>query len=202
MNTRLLFRFLATGVLFTALVISTPIAHSQQSAPSKKATFGSFKVGPYGLGDFKFRKTGNSAVLNGLNGGVVQATSSLYDIAAKRLELATTVVGGKNKPSDMSATGSVKIVIRDAESGRKTVVTCDKAVFVAATTATERGTLKLTGNVVSDTTDKSMAAPLHSESETGEIVFLPNGELDVKLNNGTFTGQPIEPPAKQKGKQP
>ncbi len=202
MKTRSLFGFLTQGLLLVVFAVSTPVAYPRQNAPSGLGAIGSFKVGPYGRFNYKAGKKGITFFLTGKNGGVVQATSNLYDVAAKRLDLATTSVGGKNKPTDMTATGSVKIVIRDAESARKTVVTCDKAVFVAGTDPAQRGTLRLTGDVVSDTWDKSLVAPLHSESETGKIVFLPDNEIDVILENGTFRGQPIEPPAKPKGKKP
>lgn len=198
------FRIFCVASVAIGTLFAPRLAPAQQS-PAPRTTIGDFSIAPWGHIETRIKKNGDyEAKIVGINGRPVVVNSPSYDLTAPRIEI--TLVGKKLKPTSVLAVGSTKIVNRNRETGQKTIITCDEMRFTASARPDDRGVMRLTGNVRSETQDKRFAAPLILTGDTGTAAFADDGEVRVTMNasgnRGTLSGRIYEPPAKPKGKQP
>lgn len=135
-----------------------------------------------------------------MTGPNLTVQSPQYTMAAPRIQM-TAKKGGlpvRTKVVEATATGGVRIVIRNPEAKQTTTVTCNRAVYSATTRATDRGRIDLSGNVRSVTQDPSLSQPLINEADTGYINMIDAETTEIVLNEGTTTVTPREQPRKKK----
>lgn len=184
---------------FSLATVLLALSAAAQAPPSGQR-IGSFRIGEYGTFHVDSPRKGNIAyvaTITGLNGGVVPATSALYDLQAKHIKLTLYRAPSKERPTDMTAQDSVQIVIRENDATgkmvRKTVATCDKAVYKSAGGGAIKGRLRLTGNVHTVTTDpQTFVEPLDHRDKETLFTFLANGDLEWESTSGVITGRPYE----------
>ena len=189
------YRFCLLIALAAWATLPSPARQTEQPP----ARIGNYSIAPYGSIKMLRRPTGDSDfVLTGQSGRPMLAKSPDYEITAPRMEV--SIRGAKRKPTRFVATGSVKVVNRNRQTGQKTVITCQEVRYTATTAASDRGVMRLIGNVRSETTDTTLAAPLLITGDTGTATFLPDGTLDVTLDasgdSGKMSGQVYEPATK------
>ncbi len=191
-------------------------ASSRQSKLAKGNQIGPFNVDRFGLVHIESRPQDLFGLITGLGGGVFQATSKLYDVAALKMTVTlkqVTVPATDNLPAktrqkltDMHATGQVRLVVRELDAAgkplRKTVINCDRAVYTAAANNEDRGVLQLRGHVVTDSSDSTAIVPYHFEGDSCKVTFLSGGEYNIDIGQGTLTGQPNDAPSPQKESRP
>ncbi|MBC8142324.1 MAG: hypothetical protein H7Y38_12880 [Armatimonadetes bacterium] len=161
------------------------------------------------LGEVKIRfhtiagKTNNKSLettFRAVAGGNVEITSKPYDVSAATIRLQTDRA---LKPTEIVATGKVRLVSRNPATGQKLIATCDKSVY-SKTGNAALGAITLTGSVNAEIYEKGFVGPVIIKGDTASFDFLPNGDLAFSAvgNNGsgTMTGQPVE--AAPKGEKP
>jgi hypothetical protein len=131
-----------------------------------------------------------------LSGPRLSVSSPQYDMTAPQIQM-TARKGGKParfKVTTGTATGGVRIVVRQPEAQRTTIVNCDTAVYTAsADPAATTGRIDLKGDVRSETRDPAFARPLVNTADSGVIELLGRNRTTIELNNGSSTLTPIEP---------
>ncbi len=165
-----------------------------KTAP-QAARYGPFSVENYETVTTSLSKNG---VKGTLTGDKLRARSNLYDVDARTVTftLARTGTPVRQKLTDSVATGGVRIVVRNPEAGRITIVTCDKAVYKASLAATDRGRIDLTGNIRTEVRDPAAVGPAVLTAQTGYIDLVSPDETNVVLNRGSANATLREPPPK------
>jgi len=137
---------------------------------------------------------GNTIMFN-LSGPDLSLTTSRYDITAPRmsLELQNGLV------QTGTATGGVKVEVRNPEQGLTTTLTCDAADYVTANKSTP-ARIYLRRNVRSVTRGPQLAAngPLIANADSGYVEFPDGGSTRIVLKGMTAKGTPNEPAPKKK----
>lgn len=186
-------------VVLLSVVFLSPVGARQQKSSN------STQIGPFKISSWITVKT-RRAVKGGWSGKIIgtptrliEMSSSQYDISAQNIELSTN---SKNRPTDVTAIGKVKLVIRNKVTGDRTVANCEKAVFTSTGEPDDKGKIRLLGGVHAETFTKNFVGPLVLNGDSGLIEFLPNGDLDTTIHsesgNGSISGQPVETESKGK----
>ena len=189
------------AALLTSLglgLAALPPAQSMQTKPAPHAArFGELSIRNYAQFNIRFGAGPNTAELTGPK---LLISTPKYDMAAPHITLEQRKGGtpARYKLTHALATGGVRIVERDAVANRTTTMTCERAEYHATLAPDDRGHIDLSGNVRSVTQDPDLAEPLIQESESGTVTFLSGGVTEIALRNGSVSGTPVEPPARNK----
>lgn len=135
-----------------------------------------------------------------LNGPRLSISSPQYDMAAPQIRMTARKGGSpaRFKVTEANATGGVRIVVRQPEAQRTTIVTCSTATYASPADPAAGGRINLKGNVRSETRDPALAQPLINTAESGVIELLGPNRTNIELNNGSATLRPIEPKPRPK----
>lgn len=186
--------------VFAASLLVVPafvaVAAPQTPKPSKSAVLGDFSVKNWTSVTTELgRRTGTITMsMNGTAGAPVAATSARYDMTAVRLDL-NFVQKPLARVTDATANGSVRIVIREPELNRKTILDCAKAVYTAGATKNQ-GKIVLTGGVRQEIQQPGGGYVLNAED--GVIEFVDADTTRVRLGPGSASGTIPDPTAKSK----
>lgn len=192
-----------SSFLFAAALIGLVLLPPAIAQNARTLQLGQVKIYYYTLNG----TSGNGqwqGTLRGKGSNQVKITSQPYDVSANAIDLA---LGGKLlQPTKINAVGNVRLVSRNPATGQKVIATCDRSIYTGGTGTSDRGTIQMLGNFHAETYDKGFTGPVVIQGDSGTFQFLPNGDLAFSAESsdgsGTVTGQPIEPPAKPKGKKP
>jgi hypothetical protein len=145
-------------------------------------------------------KTGAAGATFDLTGQVVTLSAPGRNIVARRMvgSLDKKGKGGEYRLVTTTATGTVRITLKDEANGHQDVITCEKAVYTAGATA---GTAKIvvSGDVRWIATDKALVKPSDVRGRDGVITITPD-EDRIEINDLSATVTPIEPAPKGKEK--
>lgn len=191
----------AANLTAAALVIlgTGAIAHVSraQNAQPPRQQFGDFTISNYVKLKSRF---GVSQIGVEMTGPRLSVSSPQYDMAAPRIQMTARKVGKppRFKVTEATATGRVRLVVRQPEAQRTTIVTCDSAVYTTPADPTAAARIDLKGNVRSETRDPAFVQPLVNTAESGFIEMIGPNETNIELNNGNTTVTPVEPKPKPK----
>jgi hypothetical protein len=131
-------------------------------------------------------KKGLTTIL--LTGNPVNLISTRYDMAAPRVQLEMK----NNRAETGIASGGARIVLRELEQKRETILTCSTATYRGATPG-KPARIDLAGPVKSNSKDPQLN-PLDATFESGYIEFVDAETTRIHMDKPIISGTAIEKP--------
>ena len=178
------------GVLFAA---GGTVVARQGAQPNR---IGEFAVRAFSQIDMRLQ---TNSITSDFRGPNLTVEAPQYTMKAPHIVL-TAKRGGqpaRMKVVNATATGGVRIVIRNEEIKRTTTVTSNSAVYTATTNPKDLGAIDLKGNVKSVVQDPGFAEPWVTVADSGQIKLISAEETHVSLTEGETRVVPVERPRRK-----